>query len=56
MRNNKKYPICRALNCKYNHRDTCHRDKASEICGYKCPYFEAVTIEKNKEFFNKAKR
>lgn len=33
-------PVCRALNCKYNENDVCIRDDASEIPGYRCPYFE----------------
>lgn len=34
-----KYPVCRALNCKFNSRDTCIRDEASEIPGHRCPHF-----------------
>lgn len=40
-------PVCRALNCRFNKNDTCNRNKASEIPGYRCPYFEIR--ETNKE-------
>lgn len=42
-----KCPICRALNCNFNQNDTCNRNGASEIPGWRCPYFECR--ETNKE-------
>lgn len=35
-----KCPVCRALNCRFNKNDTCTRNGASEIPGYRCPYFD----------------
>lgn len=48
-----KCPVCRALNCKFNQNDVCIRDVASEIPGYRCPYFECGEANEKTNIYQK---